>query len=387
MIILLILNFFLSVHAFNSCKGKVDTEADFLNFLRIGEVFLKSKKFDAAGECFLKASEKYPNRFEGWHYLTALYVYEPSMRPCTQRGLGYFQKYIETKPLTKDDKRILNDFATVSRSLEDHEKAALAYRKILELEPNDALTHAFFAYTLNSLSKYDDFFLEMRKFVALLFQLDYDSIPSEELMLYRPYFRDALVVFTSMNKASKFSTDEFKSICEQGIRYFKNDKDLQSHVYGVLGTLMNSVGNPREAIDYLKKGAELDREEIIFPFEMGKAYSLIGDTQAASEQFERAIALPAKAGQKKELIYYSLSMTTRFSGDHLKAFRYAKRAYEMDRSNPLFLAEYLHLLLSLCRWDEFNELLPPVQNALALSISYFPRLLLLFFFFLILNIF
>jgi hypothetical protein len=88
-----------------------------------------------------------------------------------------------------------------------------------------------------------------------------------------------------------------------------------------------------------------------------------------TSSFEIAATLPSDKLQSRELIYYSLAMSLRFLGEPMRAHVYAEKAYRADPNNLMIMGEYAHLLLSLCKWPEYNQIAPRINTALENSVK------------------
>eukprot|EP01127_Copromyxa_protea_P018796 TRINITY_DN5990_c0_g1_i2.p1 TRINITY_DN5990_c0_g1~~TRINITY_DN5990_c0_g1_i2.p1 ORF type:complete len:796 (-),score=133.02 TRINITY_DN5990_c0_g1_i2:68-2191(-) len=268
-----------------------------------------------------------------------------------KKGLPYFKKLTELKPSV----HLLLDYATACRWVKDNEEAEWALRKALEIEPENIKCKSQLGYVIYNSGRQIEGLGVLEEAVALiekLYPTNYRTWSSNDIEEFIGIYEVLCNVFSSLSNYKvraqqlvRFAVTHFsKNVTKSLLSYIPEDEELEI-----------------ASIEEIQKDeSEVNREKAIAHFETGKMWTTKGDLYAASREFLLACELLPNVAA----IHYGAAMTLRFIGQHENAFIHAETAWNLEQSNMMFFADYMHLLRATGRWRKFQELYPIVQNFL-----------------------
>jgi TolB-like protein/Flp pilus assembly protein TadD len=203
-------------------------------------------------------------------------------------------------------------------------------RRAIELNPNDARTHHWYAFVLNGLGRTQESLVEAKRSLEL----------------------DPLSLVPSMLLASCFY---YARQYDRAIEQLQKTLELDPNSKGVqftLGRVYQAKGAYREAVARYKSAVSVEESSITFLAALGQAYGLSGDRSEAQQVLQRLNEFSAS----RYVSPFDIALVHAGLGQNDQAFAWLERARQ-DSSNRLLLIKVEPVLDSLRGDPRFADLL------------------------------
>ena len=252
------------------------------------------EKFRQAASLSPGYAQAYAKTALAYHLLGLMYYLPPA--DAYPKARAFAQKAIEIDPTAADAHAVL---ATVKSFYDwDWEGAESAFRRAIELNPNDAQARLQYAFHLCCLGRMDDSLAEMTAAYALDPLLDQLSLGFVFLRMGR--LGDARSQFQKTIEAEPASAhalwlmghvDVLEGRYEEGLAEVRRALSLSGDLAVILAGLGWSsavAGDRDEAMRALEGLRERSKREYVPPYLSAKICSALGENDAAFEWLERA---------------------------------------------------------------------------------------------------
>jgi len=180
-----------------------------------------------------------------------------------------FEEVYSYKNFTIYKTRSYVDLGDLYKEQKKYAKALFAYRKAIELRPNDVLGHNKLAILYSLVQKYDEAASEFQKAI--------------ELTPRNVYLYHNLAKLYKTQRKYKKAIEVYKKIIEL--------EPNSAKVYNILGVLCSIVKQYDEAVHFYNKALEINPDDANIYYNVAKLYDIQGQQQKALENYRNSLRL------------------------------------------------------------------------------------------------